>query len=154
MCGVRSEVVEKMEDLMPLILESLRQGQSVRFFPRGTSMMPMLRQQIDSVVISPIPGKLKKWDIPFYKRDNGQYTLHRIVEVSDTYTCMGDNQFQQEPGIRQDQLIAVVTGFYRGEKYHAVNEPLYRGYCYLWNYSRPLRRFWRRGIGYLRRKFR
>lgn len=137
---------------MPLILERLSSGQSIRFSPRGISMLPMLRQGIDSVVLSPVPGKLKKYDLPLYQRENGKYVLHRVIRAGDTYTLMGDNQFVEEPGIRQEQLLALVTGFYRGEIYHSVEEPAYRLYCRFWHYSRPLRHFWRRGVGFLRRK--
>lgn len=144
--------VERMEELMPLIRECLDHGKSLRFSPRGISMLPMLRQGIDSVVLSPVPGKLKKYDLPLYQRENGKYILHRIIGAGTTYTCMGDNQLVEEPGIRQEQLLAVVTGFYRGETYHSVDEPAYRLYCRFWHYSRPLRRFWRRGVRFLRRK--
>lgn len=140
-----------MDDLIPLIQECLNNGRSVRFSPRGISMLPMLRQGIDSVVLSPVPGELRKYDLPLYQRENGKYVLHRIIGAGTTYTCMGDNQFVEESGIRQDQLLALVTGFYRGETYHSVDEPAYRFYCRFWHYSRPLRRFWRRGIRFLRR---
>ena len=136
---------------MPLIRERLDAGQSVRFSPRGTSMLPMLRQGTDSVVLSPLPERLKKYDLPLYQRDNGQYVLHRIVAVGETYTAVGDNQFDLEPGLRQDQMIALVTGFYRGDQFHAVTEPGYRLYCRYWHYSRPIRRFWRRVKGFIRR---
>ena len=116
-------------------------------------MLPVLRQGIDSVVLSPAPETLKKYDLPLYRRDNGKYILHRIVGVGTTYTCVGDNQFQLEPGVRRDQILALVTGFYRGDTLHSVNEPAYRLYCRFWHYSRPARHFWRRGIGFLRRKF-
>lgn len=138
---------------MPLMRERLENGQSIRFSPRGISMLPMLRQGIDSVILSPAPETLKKYDLPLYRRDNGKYVLHRIVDAGATYTCVGDNQFQLESGIRRDQILALVTGFYRGGTQHSVNEPAYRIYCRFWHYSRPLRHFWRRGIGFLRRKF-
>ena len=140
--------------LMPLIRESLDNGQSVRFSPRGISMLPMLRQGIDSVVLSPLPETLKKYDLPLYKREDGKYILHRIVGAGDTYVCMGDNQFIPEPGVRREQMIALVAGFYRGDKYHSVEEPAYKLYCRFWHISRPIRHFWRRGVRYLRRKFR
>ena len=149
---IRNETVEKMEELMPLIQESLMAGKSVRFFPHGISMLPMLRQGIDSVVISPLPETLKKYDLPLYRRDDGAYVLHRIVETGETFTCMGDNQFTRESGVRRDQMIALVTAFYRGEKYHSVEETGYRLYCRFRHYSRPLRHFYRREIGWLRRK--
>ena len=144
----------QLEQLMPLFLERFAQRKSVKFSPRGISMLPMLRQGIDSVVLSPLPERLRKYDLPLYQRENGQYVLHRIVKVGTTYTCMGDNQFVAEPGLRHDQMIAVVTAFTRGKRTHQVTELGYRLYCRLWHYSRPVRHFWRRGIGWLRRHLR
>lgn len=143
-----------MKDLVPLFQERLSAGQTVRFSPRGISMLPMLRQRIDDVVLSPIPEKLKKYDLPLYQRDDGHFVLHRIVRVGETYSCIGDNQFELEHGLRHDQMIALVTAFYRNGKYHSVNELTYRIYCRFWHYSRGLRHFWRRGIGWLRRHMR
>ena len=70
-----------LEALMPLILEQLEAGKNVRFSPRGISMLPMLRQGVDSVVLSPLPSRLKKYDLPLYRRKSGQYVLHRVVEA-------------------------------------------------------------------------
>ena len=130
---------EQMEILMPLLREALSAGQSVRFSPTGVSMLPMLRQGIDSVVLSPVTGILKKYDIPLYRRDNGKIVLHRVVETAATYTCMGDNQDIPERGIRHEQVLAVVTGFYRGKRYFSVKHPLYRCYCRIWCGMRYLR---------------
>lgn len=146
-----AETLAPMQELVPLIQEALSRGQTVQLSPRGVSMLPMLRQGIDSVELSPVPGKLRKYDLPLYRRENGTYVLHRIVDAGCTYTCMGDNQFTAETDLRQNQMIAVVTAFYRGEKKHSVSEPGYRLYCRLWHYSRPVRRFWRRGVSWLRR---
>lgn len=140
-----------LEQAMPLIRERLAQGQSVQFGPKGTSMLPMLRQGIDNVVLSPLPEKLKKYDLPLYQRDNGQYVLHRILKVGESYTCIGDNQFEYERGVRQDQMIALATAFYRDGKLYRVDALPYRLYCRFWHYTRPLRHIWRRGIGFLRR---
>ena len=142
----------RMEDLVPLFLERLEAGQQVRFSPMGTSMLPMLREERDSVVLSPAPQRLRKYDLPLYQRDNGAYILHRVTAVGETYSCIGDNQFVYEHGVRQDQIVAVVTGFRRKGRDHTVTEPGYRFYCRLWHYSRPLRHFWHRGLGWLRRK--
>lgn len=137
--------------VMPVMREYLDAGKTVTFRPRGISMLPMLRQGIDSVVLSPLPEKLRKYDLPLYQRDNGKFVLHRIVGVGDTYTCIGDNQFEYEHGLRHDQMIAVVTAFYRDKKYYGVKDWRYQLYCRFWHYSRGLRHFWRRGINYLRR---
>jgi len=129
----------RLDDMMPLFREYLAAGKSVHFSPMGTSMLPMLRQGKDRVVISPLPEKLRKYDIALYRRDNGAYVLHRIAAVGETYTCIGDNQYVYEPGLRRDQMIGVVTAFERDGKLHSVQEPAYRLYAWLWHGTRSLR---------------
>ena len=141
----------RLEELLPLIREQLDQGKQVKLSPRGMSMLPMLRQGRDSIVLSPVPQKLKKYDLPLYRRDNGQFVLHRVVRVGDTYTCMGDHQFVSEPGLRHDQMIGLVTAFFRDNRQIQVTAPAYLLYCRLWHLSRPLRHFWCRGVSWLRR---
>lgn len=139
---------------MPVIRAQLAAGKRVRFSPRGTSMLPMLRQGIDEVELSALPEQLRKYDLPLYRRSGGQYVLHRIVEAGECYTCVGDNQFALETGLTRDQMIAVVTAFYRNGRKWKVSSPLYRAYCRLWHVSRPLRLLWRRGTGWLGRHLR
>ena len=132
-----------MQSVIPFVCEQLKSDHSVRFFPHGVSMLPMLRQGLDTVTLSPLPKRLKKYDIPLYRRPNGQYVLHRIVKVGETYTCIGDNQFVFEADVAHEQMIAVVSGFSRAGKEHTVNEWGYRIYCRFWHYSRFFRRVFR-----------
>ena len=125
--------------LMPLIREQLAAGQNVRMTPYGISMLPMLHPGVDEVVLSPVPARLKKYDLPLYQRDDGKFILHRIVAVGDTYTCCGDNQYALERDVRHDQLIAVVTSFRRNGTVHQMDEGGYRLYCRFWCASRPFR---------------
>ena len=144
--------LHKLEDLMPLIRQTLAEGRSIAIGPKGTSMLPLIRQGIDFVELSPITEKLKKYDLPLYQRSNGQYVLHRIVKADDTYTCIGDNQFELEKGVRHDQMIAVVTAVQRGERSVPVTAFSYRIYCRLWHWSRPIRQLWRRGKSFIKRR--
>lgn len=137
---------------MPLIQERLAAGQTIRFYPQGISMLPMLRQGVDSVILAPPPQKLKKYDIPLYQRPGGKYILHRVVAVSEAYTCTGDNQFRQETGVEHSCVIAVVVAFYRGDTLWRTDDWRYRLYCRLWHGTRPLRHFCKRGIGWMRRR--
>ncbi len=139
----------QLEELMPLIQEELDAGRSVRFSPSGTSMLPMLREGKDSVILSPLPRKLKKYDLPLYRRASGQYVMHRIVKVGSTYTCIGDNQFYEETDLQHAQMIALVTSFYRGNKEIRTSNVCYRTYCRLWHHSRPIRHLFKRGIRWL-----
>ena len=141
----------RLEILMPLIKECLADGRSVWIYPNGVSMRPMIRQGVDRVLLSPVPEKLNKYDLPFYQRDDGQFVLHRIVGVGKTYTCVGDNQVDLETGVRYDQMIAVVSAFSRGDKVISTNSFWYKVYCRYCHYFRHPRHFWRRGTGWLRR---
>ncbi len=135
------ETSVRLDSIMPLIRERLAAGESVQFTPRGTSMTPMILGGRDQVVLSPLPAQLRKYDLPLFQRDNGQYVLHRIVKTGDTYTCIGDNQFEYETGVRGDQMIAVATAFVRKGKLRQVNTVSHKLYCRLWCGSRSLRHF-------------
>lgn len=132
-----------LDAVMPLFRQQFAAGKRVRFGPKGTSMLPMIRQGIDTVELGAAPEKLKKFDLPLYQRRDGQYVLHRIVKVGDTYTCIGDNQFQLERGLTHDQMIGVVTAFYRGEKRWEADCWQYKLYCRVWHYTRFPRKCWR-----------
>ena len=133
----------RLADVMPVIREKLAKGEPVRLYPKGISMLPMLRQGIDSVLLAPVPEKIKKYDLPLYQRRDGQYVLHRILKVGETFTCIGDNQYQYEPGVRREQLIAVVTGYYRDEEYRSVDTFQYKFYCRFRHWTRRPRHFFR-----------
>lgn len=133
------------EELMPLVKERLAAGQTIRYFPfRGVSMLPMLRQGKDMVELSPLPPKLKKYDLPVYQYPSGKYVMHRVVDVKeDHYICLGDNTYEYEK-IKPEQMIGLVTAFKRGEKRIEVDDPAYRIYCRIWCAIFPARKALRR----------
>ena len=136
-------IFSNLEEMLPLIEECLANGQSVKFSPRGISMLPLLRQGKDSVSLSKPPQKLKKFDIPLYRRKDGSFVLHRVVKVGETYTCIGDNQFIFEKGIEHDQIIALCTSVTRDGKTMSIYSMKWRLYAIFWHYSRFPRRVWR-----------
>lgn len=106
-----------LSDMEGILHKTLTAGGTFRFYPRGTSMLPTIKEGRDMVLLTSIPEKLKKYQMILYKRDNGAYVLHRIVKIEgDDYTMRGDNQFVLEPGIRREQMIAIVCGIMREEK--------------------------------------
>lgn len=140
-----------LEEILPLLEESVAQGKSFRFMPKGTSMRPMLIMGRDSVELVKVTGPLKKYDIPLYRRSNGQFVLHRIVKAGENYTCIGDNQYEYEYGVLPEQIIAVVSAFEHNGKRYQVTDVSYRIYCRMWHYSRPMRRLFLRAKSFLRR---
>lgn len=127
---------------MPLIRERIAAEQLVRIYPYGKSMLPMLCEGRDSVVLSKAQ-RIKKYDIILYQRENGQYILHRVVKVGKTYTCIGDNQFVLERGIANEQIVAVCTAFTRKGKEYSTDSLMWRAYAVFWHYSRFPRRVFR-----------
>lgn len=120
----------------------------------GCSMYPMLRNRRDTIIISPYEGRLKKYDVPLYRRGS-DYILHRIIEVRpDSYVICGDNCIQKEYGISDEQILGVLTGFYRGKKQIDMNGLPYRLYVRCWCAMFPLRKLWKRGRSYLGRRLR
>ena len=119
-----------LAELLPVLEEQLAAGKEVCFGPKGTSMLPMLRQGVDSVVLHKAPARLKKYDLPLYRRKDGSFVLHRIVGVSgNEYVTCGDNQWMREYHVRHSQVIGVVTGYYRGEEYISCDSAKYKRYC-------------------------
>lgn len=123
-----------LADLYPLIQEVLDNGGTFSLTITGSSMFPTILGGRDQVSIVKPSGPLKKYDLPFYRRTNGQFVLHRIVDVQEdgTYTCCGDHQWLLEPGIRHEQVIGVVTDYVRKGKAFRDDNKSYRRYVKFW----------------------
>lgn len=99
----------------------------------GASMLPMLRQRKDLLIIQRPRGPLQKYDVPLYKRDSGKYVLHRVLQTrKDGYVLCGDNQWRREYGVTDRQIIGVLAAFVRDGKEIPVTDPRYRLYVHLW----------------------
>ena len=100
----------------------------------GDSMMPLLRQNRDLLVVEKKPGgPCKKYDAVLYKRPNGQYVLHRIIQVRpDGYVLCGDNRWRREYGVQDDWILGVLTSVVRDGKEFSVHSWGYRLGVRLW----------------------
>ena len=108
----------------------------------GDSMYPLIRQDRDLLIIEKTQSRLKKYDVPLYKRDNGQYVLHRVLKVRpDDYVICGDNRYSKEYGITDRHIIGVLTAVVRDGKEIPITDWRYRLYVHLWCDLFPLRTF-------------
>lgn len=125
-----------------LIEQYIKENGEFVAIPVGTSMYPMLRNRRDSVYLVRYDGQgLKKYDLPVYKRANGQQVMHRCLGKDENgYIMCGDNQWILEHGVKDEQIIAVAKGFYRDEKYIPNENKLYRAYYKLWSKSLFMRK--------------
>jgi hypothetical protein len=130
-----------LSEIDPLIRETVASGGTFRITVTGTSNQPTLKGGRDEVTLSRVGETLRRYDLPLYRRDNGQYVLHRIVAVrrDGTYTCCGDHQWHPEPGIRRDQIIACVSSICRKGREFPVTARSYRLWVRVWCFLLPLR---------------
>jgi hypothetical protein len=106
----------------------------------GDSMMPLIKQGRDVLVISTVNGRLKRYEIPLYKRDSGQYVLHRILKVrKNDYVICGDNRCNKEYGITDRHIIGVLSGIIRDGREIPVTDIKCRIYAHLWCDLFPVR---------------
>lgn len=118
----------------------------------GDSMMPMIRQNRDLLIIEKVNGRLKKYDVPLYKRDSGQYVLHRILKVrQNDYVLCGDNRCHKETGITDRHVIGVLIGIVCDGKTISVRDRKYRLYVHLWCDFFPIRALILKARNFLKR---
>lgn len=145
-----------MEQFGPILEEQIRSG-AASLPVTGSSMLPMLREGRDIVLLVPVEGVPRRGDVLFYRRMNGQYVLHRLIRMEDENTCLccGDNQWQREL-LPLSCVLARVERVRRAGKQYDLNTcKIYRLYATIWTALFPVRRpilGVRRLLGWLRRK--
>lgn len=118
-----------LSEVWEVMSEQLTAGGEVKFSPKGISMLPLIMEGRDSVVLKKAPDTIKKYDVVLYRRQNGDFVLHRVVAVkADSYTMCGDNQYYREKNVPNDAIMAVMTGLYQGDKYISVTDSEYIRY--------------------------
>ena len=126
----------RLSDYEELIREILASDGEFRLYPRGTSMLPLIRQGLDSVALRQLNRPPQKYDILFYKRADGSYVLHRVKAVTPTgLTIWGDNQYWLERGVTDDQIIGYAARIFRGETELDCRSLKYCMYLWLWQFK-------------------
>lgn len=121
-----NEYKVSLNDIWDIMNEKLCDGGEVKFSPKGISMLPLIKEGRDSVVLKKRPSKPKKYDVVLYKRANGDFVLHRIIAVRNgVCTMCGDNQISREKNVPLSSVYAIMTGLYHGDEYVSVNDRSY-----------------------------
>ena len=119
-----------------LIREVLASGGEFRLYPHGTSMLPLLRQGIDSVALRKLDRPPQKFDILFYKRQDGSFILHRVKEVTkEGIVLWGDNHTMLEYGITKENIIGYAARVFRDDKELNCRSLRYRAYLWIWQFK-------------------
>jgi len=119
----------------------------------GASMRPLLREGRDLFIVRKKGAeRCAVGDVVLFRRAPDKYVLHRVVEVrAEDYVTLGDNSVIKEYGVRDGDILGVMTGFVRGGREHSVTEAGYRVYAALWVRTAPLRAAAKKAVGKIRR---
>lgn len=136
------------------ILEDLTQEDKTVGVPvSGNSMSPFLISQRDYVIFQKPNRPLKKGDIVFFRRDSGEYILHRITKIREKqYYILGDAQTHEEGPIREDQIFGLVTKVRRKGKWIDSSDFWWQFFEKVWIRMIPLRPFIRKLYGLLTKR--
>ena len=117
-------------------------------------MEPLLSERRDTVAVSPLSERAKKYDVVLYRRGD-KYIFHRVVKVlPDSYVICGDNCIALEKGITDADIIGKMTSLHRANKEINLNGTVYKAYSVCAVMARPLRSVARRGKSALGKAFR
>ncbi len=140
---------KSIADMAPVIYEIVSAGGSVRLDVKGNSMMPLLRSERDAVLLKKADD-VKLYDVVLFRKKNGRYALHRIVDIkNDTFTIIGDNQYSFDYSIDKASLIAKAVEFHRGSK--RISEKASRRFGAAWHFIYPVRNFAGKGFRWIKR---
>lgn len=125
--------------------EQLEQTGTITYINRGVSMMPLLRENRDVMVIEKVDGAAcRKYDAVLFVRPHvkgrGHYVMHRILRVNadGSYWIIGDNCVSGE-NVKAECVIGRLTAVIRDGKRVDVDDRWYKVYVHLWCDVLPVR---------------
>lgn len=126
--------------------ELTEQGKEVSLLISGNSMSPFMVHQRDTICFKKPDRELKKGDMVFYQRVNGQFIMHRIWKVKeDGFYIVGDAQQEIEGPVKREQIFAVVTKVKRKGKWIEPGNFWWEFFEHVWINIVPFRRYVRAG---------
>ncbi len=135
--------------------EVLERDGKLVYTNKGVSMMPLLRQDQDLLVIEKCdPSALKKYDAVLFVRKNQRknYVLHRILKVNPdgSYWIVGDHCSSGER-VEPDQILGKLVQIKRNGKTIELTDKAYLFYVHLWCDFYPIRFFLLRSKNFIYR---
>ena len=95
---------------------------------KGTSMLPVLKEGINKVVIGKVNRDLYKYDVVLYKVKN-KYILHRIIDINDDELVIrGDNCITNEY-VMKHNVLGILLAYYDENGYIELTDS-YNRRCY------------------------
>lgn len=122
------------------IADILKSGNEAPLTVTGSSMLPFLRNEKDAVLLSGAKS-VRKGDVALYKRENGQYVLHRVTKrkKDGLYFC-GDAQYSLEGPLPETCILAVVVKARWRGKWIGKGHPVWFFFEKIWPNILPIRK--------------
>ena len=96
-------------DYLDTLKEAVGSGRDCSMIITGNSMQPFLLHGRDTIYFRAPKERLKRGDMVFFQRENGQYVMHRLLKTDERgYYFIGDNQTEVEGPVSSSQIFAVV----------------------------------------------
>lgn len=121
--------------------ELIEAGKEASMKVFGNSMAPFLIHERDYIFFQRPERELKRGDMVFYQRSNGQYVMHRIWKVKrDGYYIVGDAQQEIEGPIKREQIFARITKVKRKGQWIMNGDFWWDFFEKIWIHMIPFRR--------------
>ena len=126
------------------------EGKEVSMLISGSSMNPFLVHRRDMICFKKPDRELRKGDMVFYQRENGQFVMHRIWKVKpEGYYTIGDAQQEIEGPVAREQIFALITMVQRKGKQVKPGDFWWEFFEHVWIHMIPARRMIMRAYGRL-----
>ena len=124
-----------------MLRDLVNEGKECRLLISGSSMAPFLVHERDSILFSKPDRELRRGDMVFYQRDNGQFVMHRILHVKpEGLYIIGDAQTEVEGPVKPEQVFALVTKVNRKGKWIGPGNFWWWFFSTVWLRLFPVRR--------------
>ncbi|MDO4692985.1 MAG: S24 family peptidase [Porphyromonadaceae bacterium] len=123
------------------ILKDLEQGKRVTIFAKGWSMLPMIWQKRDTLLLAPLTkDSISQGRIVLAQLSDKRFVIHRIAKMQgDRLTLRGDGNPYQIEQCTKAQVLAELVGVTRNGKMLLQGTIRWRLFEHLWP-SHPLAR--------------
>jgi len=109
-------------------IEEVLKKEKVLIYPvKGYSMLPLLIQEEDKVVIEP-QEDYDKYDVVLFRSGKSSYILHRVLKKEeDKYIILGDNSNKIDILSKKD-ILGKMTGYYKKDVFISIHSKEYIEY--------------------------
>lgn len=111
----------------------------------GSSMMPLIRRNVDPVTIVPLQRPLKKGDVVLFTTGKGRYVVHRVWKLEENrLLTIGDNCVNPDGWIPCEAVLGQALSFTRNGRRYRLDTRAARIWGRVWMWMYPARKSYMR----------